>query len=268
MVVLITGASAGIGRELAEQLARRGAKLALMARRLDRLEEVNRLCGGGHLVMRGDVGVPADCRVMIQETVARFGRLDTLVCNAGYGIYKPVAETSADEAALMMQVDVVGTSECIRHAVGQMRKQQVTRGYRGQVMIVSSAAARRGTPFIGVYSGAKAAQLAMGEALRVELRDEQIAVTTVHPTPTTTEFREVAERLGAYRLPPSPRFAKTQTAEEVAGAMVKAIERPRREVWPWPLAGWLLSAGTLAPGWMDRMMSSYYDAVMRFNGKR
>ncbi len=268
MVIAITGASAGIGLEAARMLAGSGARLSLCARRLERLEEISREMGVPTLVTRADVGVPEDCRAFIERTIREFGRIDTLICNAGYGVYKPVEETSAEEVQQMMQVDVVGTTECIRHCIPHMKGNPITNGWRGQIMVISSAAARRGTPFIGVYSGAKAAQLALSEALRVELRDFRIAVTTVHPTPTKTEFRQVAERLGTYKLPPSSNFIKTQTAEEVARAMVKGIVRPVPEVWPWRSAGWGLSAGTLVPRLMDRLMYRYYDGVLRFNGKR
>ncbi len=266
MVVVITGASAGIGMELARQLSAAGAKLALAARREDRLRDLNRELGGVHLAVRCDVANPADCDNLINQTIAKFGRLDTLVCNAGYGTYKRVDETDAAEVRKMLDVDVVGTTECIRLAIPHMQRQDLSSGWRGQIMIVASAASRRGTPFIGIYSGAKAAQLAIAEALRVELSDVRIAVTSIHPTPTKTEFRQVAERLGKYRLPPSSGFIKTQTAQEVVAAMVRAIRRPRPEVWPWPAAGWLLSVGTLCPRWMDRLMYRYYDAVLRHNG--
>lgn len=268
MVVIITGASAGIGMELARQLSAAGAKLVLAARREDRLHGLNRELGGTHLVVGCDVANPADCERLIGRTIERFGRLDTLVCNAGYGSYQRVDETDAAEVRKMLDVDVVGTTECIRQAVPHMRKQGQVAGWRGQIMIVASAASRRGTPFIGVYSGAKAAQMAIAEALRVELSDERIAVTSVHPTPTKTEFRQVAESLGKYRLPPSSGFVKTQTVQQVAAVMVRAMRRPRPEVWPWPAAGWMLSAGTLFPRWMDRLMYRYYDAVLRFNGLR
>ena len=218
MVVVITGASAGIGMELARQLSAAGAKLVLAARREDRLRELNTALGGRHLVVRCDVANPEDCAGLIKAAVSHFGRIDTLVCNAGYGSYKRVDETDAAEVRKMLDVDVVGTTECIRHAVPVMQAQDLRSGWRGQIMIVASAASRRGTPFIGVYSGAKAAQMAIAEALRVELRDVQIAVTSVHPTPTKTEFRQVAESMGKYRLPPSSNFIKTQTAEQVARA--------------------------------------------------
>lgn len=268
MVVVITGASAGIGMELARQLQSAGAKLVLSARREDRLRKLNRELGGSHLCVRCDVAEPADCQRLIDSAIVAFGRIDTLVCNAGYGSYKRVDETDAAEVRRMMDVDVIGTTECIRLAVPHMLKREPVSGWRGQIMIVASAASRRGTPFIGVYSGAKAAQMAIAEALRVELRDGRIAVTSVHPTPTKTEFREVAESTGKYRLPPSANFIKTQTAQQVAAAMVKAMQRPRPEVWPWSAAGWLLSAGTLVPRLMDRMMYKYYDGVLRHNGLR
>jgi uncharacterized protein len=265
MVVVITGASAGIGQELARYLGSRGASLVLAARRMDRLQELNRELGGRHLTVCADVARSEDCQSIIESTISHFGRLDTLVCNAGYGSYKLVEETDAAEVRRMLEVDVVGTTECIRFAVPHLRRQALRDGYRGQIMVVSSAAARRGTPFIGVYSGAKAAQLAIAEALRVELKEAQIAVTTVHPTPTTTEFRSVAQSMGKYQLPPSDRFTKTQTAQEVARIMADAIARPGREVWPRRLAGIVLGAGTLLPWAMDRMMYHYYRGVVRFN---
>lgn len=268
MAIAITGASAGIGLELARQLAAQGARLALCARRVDRLREVAGELGGNPLTFQADVGRPEDCQAFVAAATRHLGRLDTLVCNAGYGIYKRVDETDADEARQMLDVNVLGTTECIRHAVPIMSSQIAVAGWRGQIVVVSSGAARRGTPFIGVYSGTKAAQLAIAEALRVELADSRIAVTTIHPTPTKSEFRQVAEKMGKYSLPSSSGFIKTQTATEVAAAIVRAIRRPRPEVWPWRLAGCVLGIGTLAPRLMDRLMYRYYDRVLRHNRLR
>src|SRR5205809_6750350 len=94
MVVVITGASAGIGRGLAEQLAPAGAKLALAARRIERLDELNARLGGGHLCVRTDVSRRDDCEALIARAVEHFGRIDTLVCNAGYGTIRTVTEMS------------------------------------------------------------------------------------------------------------------------------------------------------------------------------
>jgi short-subunit dehydrogenase len=256
MVVIVTGASAGIGKALADALHARGAKLALAARRLDRLEALSRELGGKHLVVQTDVGDPAQCEALVRRTAEHFGRIDTLVCNAGYGLLRPVAQTSADEMLRLFQTNVFGTADSVRAAVPILRGQDARAGWRGQVMIVSSAVARRGIPFFGAYSATKSAQLSLAEAMRVELRGERIAVTSVHPIGTETEFGEAARaagntKLGIQRINGEVR----QSAETVARRMLKAIERPRPEVWPFAPSRWALSVGTLMPGLVDRVMS-------------
>src|SRR5690606_30066854 len=85
MVVVITGASAGLGRVLAMELSAAGATLVLSARRLDRLEALNAELGGRHLCVRTDVSLPEECANLAQRALQHFGRIDTLICNAGYG---------------------------------------------------------------------------------------------------------------------------------------------------------------------------------------
>src|SRR4051812_16130082 len=109
MVVVITGASAGIGRALAEQLSEHGARLVLSARRVEKLDELNRTLGGQHLVVRTDVSREDDCRALVDTTVQRFDRIDTLVCNAGYGIARGIAESSHADIASMFATNVYGT---------------------------------------------------------------------------------------------------------------------------------------------------------------
>src|SRR5688500_17045038 len=138
MVVVITGASAGIGKALAEALHPRGAKLVLSARRIDRIEALNRDLGAQHLAVQCDVSDRAQCESLVDSTVSRFGRIDTLVCNAGYGVLRRVAESSAEEVLQLFRTNVFGTTDCVRAAVPVMRGQVVQRGWRGQVMIVSS----------------------------------------------------------------------------------------------------------------------------------
>ena len=254
-MVVITGASAGIGRALAEALHARGARMALAARRLDRLDELNGRLGGAHLAVQTDVADAAQCEALVRRAAAHFGRLDTLVCNAGYGLLRPVAETTAEEMRRLVQTNVYGTTDCVRAAVPLMRAQAPAGGWRGQIMIVSSVVARRGIPFFGVYSATKAAQLSLAEAMRVELRDERIAVTSVHPVGTETEFGAAARaagktNLGIRRINGEVR----QSAQAVARRMVAAIERPRPEVWPFAPSRWAVSAGTLFPGMVDRLM--------------
>ncbi len=255
MVVVITGASAGIGKALAEELSARGANLVLTARRLDRLEELNRALGGRHLCLRTDVAVRADCEALIAATLARFNRIDTLVCNAGYGILRTVAETDPRQMQDIFQANVFGTADCVRAAVPHMLRQETAGRWRGQVLIVSSAVARRSIPYFGAYSATKAAQLSLAEAMRVELRPSRIAVTTVHPIGTDTEFgAAAAARAGGGRIARIPGEFR-QSAADVARKMARAIERPVPEVWPFRPSRWALTAGTLAPRWVDRLLA-------------
>ncbi len=257
MVVAITGASAGIGFALAEKLSERGAKLSLAARRFDRLEELNRSLGNNHLCIQADVSKPRDCEKFVAETLARFGRIDTLVCNAGYGIARSIVDSTHDDVERMFATNVYGTLDCIRAAVPIMQKQELRDDHRGQIMIVSSAAARRGLPFFGIYSATKFAQLGISEALRVELKPSQIAVTSVHPIGTETEFFGVAQEQGGLKMPPPGTGEVRQSASTVARKMMGAIQKPPLELWPMRPARWALTFATFFPGITDRVMGKY-----------
>jgi short-subunit dehydrogenase len=265
MVVVISGASAGIGRALAVHLGRRGARLVLSARREERLVALNAELGGGHLVVPADVAQAGDCDRLIARAVAHFGRIDTIVCNAGYGIARAVAETTPQEMRRIFETNLFGTSDMIRAATPIMRGQEPRDAWRGQIMIVSSAAARRGLPYFGAYSATKAAQLSIAEALRVELQPDQIAVTSVHPIGTKTDFFEVAEHFGGMKITPPSAVEVRQSARRVAAALADAIRRPRREVWPfWP-ARFVLGLGTMMPGVVDWVMARQRGRMRQYN---
>jgi NADP-dependent 3-hydroxy acid dehydrogenase YdfG len=250
MVVAITGASAGIGRALAVELHRHGARLALAARREDVLVALNAELGGGHLIQRCDVARAEDCAAFIAATQTRYGRIDTLVCNAGYGIARRIGEMTAAEWQAIIATNLYGTTECIRAALPAMLTQNQRDDWRAQVMIVSSCLARRSGPEGGAYAATKAAQLSVAEALRIELADSRIAVTSVHPIGTATEFWDAAKTIGG-RAPVRSASEPTQSATTVAQRMVAAITRPRPEVWPYPLARWVFGLATLFPGLTD-----------------
>ena len=262
MVVLITGASSGIGAALARELHKRGAKLALNARREDRLAELNREVGGDALVLPGDVSDEEVCRNLIVRTAEHFGRLDTLVANAGYGLAKAVDETTHAEMQQMFAVNVFGTHDCARFAVDLMKKQDVRDGYRGQVMMTSSGAARRGLPYAGPYSATKAAQLSLAEAMRVELKPDKIAVTSVHPIGTATEFFDVAEKKGTMKIVGVGPRAKQQAPELVAKRMARAISKPVREVWTSRSTRLALGLNSVFPGLGDFAMGKFRDQML------
>ena len=256
MVIVITGASSGIGRALAVLLSRKRAKLVLAARRSDLLEQLNFSMGGRHLCVSCDVSKPDQCERLIASAVKRFGRIDTLVCNAGYGLLRSVVDTTPEQMQAIFATNVFGTAYGVRAAVPIMEKQELRDGTRGQIMIVSSAAARRGLPHYGFYSATKSAQLGLAEALRIELKPKKIAVTSVHPIGTKTGFFEESERLSGAKLPADSLGPISQTAEQVAIRMARAISNPVTELWPFEPARWITSLGTLFPSLVDAAMES------------
>ncbi len=257
-VVIITGASAGIGKTLAEQLHAEGCRLTLAARRIDRLEALNQSLGGKHLCLQVDVSRPVDCKMLIDETIEQFGRVDTLICNAGYGLVRRIDETTEAEFRQIIDTNILGTTEPIRHAVPHLRKNEIQNNWRGQIMVVSSAVARRGLPFFGAYAATKAAQLSIAEAARVELADDRIAVTSIHPIGTTTEFIESAEKLSEKPIESPTRTFYRQSTEAVVRSMIKAMKQPRAEVWPMRPGRWGLSLAAFFPWISDRVLRRSY----------
>src|SRR5262245_34590901 len=130
MVVVITGASAGIGRALAEEFAPRGARLVLAARRIELVEELTGAHAAGRLRLRADVSTTGDCQSLVERSIEQFGRIDTLVCNAGYGIYERAAQTTPQQTRLIFNTNVFGTTDCIFFAVPHMQSQQPLDGWR------------------------------------------------------------------------------------------------------------------------------------------
>jgi NADP-dependent 3-hydroxy acid dehydrogenase YdfG len=244
-VVAVTGASAGIGRACAFAFARAGARLALVARRVERLEEVAAALPGTEvLVVRGDVAVERDVRAFVDATVARFGRLDVLVNNAGFGYRGSVEATPDDAWRRMMDANFHGTVYGCQAAVPVMRKQGA-----GVIINVSSIVGHRSMPGGGAYAATKAAQISLTEALRVEVKDAGIAVCSVHPVGTTTEFGEVADRESGGRT--AGAVGPQQTPEHVADAIVRCARRPRPEVFPHLASRALVVLNAVSPALVD-----------------
>jgi NAD(P)-dependent dehydrogenase (short-subunit alcohol dehydrogenase family) len=248
-VVAVTGASSGIGRETALAFAREGARLALAARRLERLEalaEAIRAAGSEALVMAADVAERDAVRRFLEATLERYGRLDVLVNNAGYGVRGRVEETPPEQFRRLMEVNYLGTVYGCQLAVPIMRRQG-----RGVIINVSSVVGHRALPAGGAYAATKAAQVSLTEALRGELRGSGVAACSVHPIGTATEFGEVADResgrAGGGGVGPE------QPALAVARAIVACARRPRPEVYPFPAARLLVWLNALAPGLVDRL---------------
>jgi len=268
MVTVITGASSGIGRALAIDLASQGGKLVLGARRLNRLEEINRSLGGNHCCLKTDVSRPEDCQRLIHAAVEKFGRLDTLVCNAGFGFARAFDQMSQEDVRQIFQTNLFGTMECCRLAIPIMKRQEPRDGYHGQIMIVSSACARRGLPYFSTYAATKAAQLSLAEGLRIELKPFGIAVTSVHPVLTETDFFTTANDLSGMS-PAALAQGTKQSAAVVAARMVRAIRKPCRELWTKPMSRMSLSIAVALPALTDFFMGKIRNELVRqhANGK-
>ena len=218
-VVAITGATAGIGAAAANQLVEAGAKVVLGGRREERLDEaVARLGAENAIGVTMDVRIPADCARLVDLAVTTFGRLDTIVPNAGIGLYGDILDHSDAEVERMMHTNYDGTVWAIRAAVPAML--QTAGG--GDIVIVSSVAGLRGGGDEAVYAGTKFAQVGLAGALDRELRAKGIRVTAVCPAGTATEFA-----IGTGRVDNDPRFAEWLTADDVAHAIVTVLQQPR-----------------------------------------
>jgi 3-oxoacyl-[acyl-carrier protein] reductase len=185
-VAIITGASAGIGRESARALAGEGARLVLTARRQDRLEtlakEIHSL-GSEAAIVAGDARQEATARQTIDTAARSFGRIDFLVNNAGTGNYKNLVDTSADEYDELMNTNMRSTFLFTRHAVPVMLKQK-----EGLVLMISSMAGIYGFGGEAVYCATKFAQVGFAQALDKELRASGIKVGVICPGGVKTEF--------------------------------------------------------------------------------
>ena len=225
-VIAITGASAGIGRATAVRAARDGATVAICARRADRLEAVAAeitAAGGQPLAIPADVTDADGMEQFVSRVVDRFGRLDVMICNAGYGIAGAIDEVTAAQAQKVMEVNYIGTYLAARAALGVFRRQG-----HGHIVIVSSIVGKRGVPYMGAYAATKFAQVGLAECLRSELVGTAIHVSVVYPVSTDTEFFGVMSHETGTTVVrgPGPR----QDADAVADAIAHAIERPVPEV--------------------------------------
>jgi NADP-dependent 3-hydroxy acid dehydrogenase YdfG len=251
-VIAITGASAGIGHATALRLARDGESLVLCARRKDRLEEtadaVIRL-GGRALAVVADVTREDDMTGLVEKALDRFGRLDVMVCNAGFAIYGAIDAIAPPQMQRLLDVNYMGTYHAVRAALPVFRRQNA-----GHAIVVSSIVGKRGVPYVGAYAATKFAQVGLAECLRSELRGSPIHLSVVFPISTKTEFFEVMVRESGHATRAAgPR----QPAEHVADAIAGAIDHPVPEVYPYKLSRGLVVLNAIAPGLCDRIVKKW-----------
>jgi short-subunit dehydrogenase len=226
-VALVTGASSGIGREIALQLAARGHGVALVARRAPLLEElaeeVRRDHGVRAEVLACDLSDQDACDGLIERLDALGLDVDVLVNNAGFGIYEPFATSDVQREFEQLAV-LIGA---VVHLNAALLPRMLGRG-RGTIINVSSTAAFQALPGNGTYAACKSFSLLHSEALSEEVRGTGVTVTAVCPGPVRSGFQEASNPLFADRL---PGFVWS-TPERVARDALKAADKGRRSVIP------------------------------------
>ncbi len=257
-VVLITGASSGIGRSVALKLAQRGCRIGLLSRDANSLvavEEEVRRSGGEGLALVADVSRPTQVERAIHVVVERWGRLDGLVNNAGYLVHGSVEDCTLEDFEQQVAVNYLGAVYCTKFALPYMQKQHF-----GSIIFVSSISARIYVPLNAAYQASKAALRAFALTLRAELWGSNISVSLISPGRTRTSIVahsiERTSQPGRFLLAEMP-------VERVAQAIVDCMGSPRREIMiPLGLRG-LLLVYTIAPSLIERWLPRLQTACAR-----
>jgi short-subunit dehydrogenase len=252
-VTVITGASKGIGAEIARQLARRpDAKLVLAARdtaALERLADECRAQGASALVVKADVALERDCQAIMSGAALAYGRIDTLVNNAGLSMwsrFEDVQDVSVLER--IMQVNYMGAVYCTRHALPYLRES------RGLLVGISSLAGKTGVPTRSGYCASKHAMAGFFDALRIELADSGVDVTMIYPGFVSTGIRENATGPDGKPLQVSPvKESEVMTVQDCVARIARAIDRREREVVMTARGKMGLWLKLLAPALVDRI---------------
>jgi short-subunit dehydrogenase len=257
-VVVITGASSGIGRASAFAFAKDGYDLVLAARRREQLEELAgrlRSLGAKALPVRCDVTSPEEVAALAAAVDEEFGFVNVLVNNAGVGLYGPAEETTDDQLRQIFEVNVFGLMRVTRAFLPLLRRQG-----QSQIINVSSVLGHRALPWVGGYSASKAAVNALTESLRLELRPQGVDVLLVSPGLTATEFRSARLQTEGVTNPQKGPM-RAMPVDDVARAILDASKSRRRDT--------LLTLGGRAMAYGNRVSPRLVDLVaQRFSSSR
>ena len=251
-VVILTGATQGIGLATAYCLANAGCRLALAARNVARLEQLAHTLNFKRHTAEAiptDMGNTAQATQLVEHTIAAFGKVDIVVNNAALGLRDNVADMKEVDARSVMDINYFGPVTLIQAAIPHLR----ANADGGLIINVSSIVGQRAMPGIAGYCASKGALQNMANSLRLELKADNIRVSTVYPGVTKTQFNDRSlgsSQQGRGRLTGHP-------PEQVAQAILKAIKREPRDVYVTLFDRTFVTVSLLFPGFMDRLLSLY-----------
>jgi len=262
-VVIITGASTGIGRSLALRLARTGAKVAIAARRVEKLEEVAAECrvlGGEVLVVPTDVSNESQCKVLVERTIAAFGSLDMLINNAGLAVVARLEDfTTLDLFRRTLDVNFLGAVYCTYYALPYLKQSH------GRIVAVSSLGGKSPAPYNSAYVSSKYAMHGFFDSLRIELIRHEVSVTIICPSWVVTNFHEAQLDKNGVSIGPRGRTIYTEkmmSADRCAELILSAAEKRKRELLmsPGRLIAWLK---LISPRLLDRFVIAFLKSAVR-----
>jgi len=255
-VVVITGASSGIGRSTALLFGKKGAKVVLAARNVVRLQEVsddiNFMSGGEALVVPTDVTDWAQVERLAHSAMAAFGRIDTWINDAGVGVYATAGDTSVEETQQVMQTNFMGMVHGVKAALPYMQRQG-----SGTIINIGSVESQVSLPYNSAYAASKHAIKGYTEALQMELEHTHspIHVTLIMPAAINTPFfNHALSKIGVLPRPAGPVYKPEMVAEAIA----YAAEHPQRDVY--------VGGGGMLFGMMERISPALTDKVMTAGG--
>ncbi|MGP4081022.1 SDR family NAD(P)-dependent oxidoreductase [Pseudalkalibacillus sp. R45] len=237
-IVVITGASSGIGADMARMVASKGWTPVLMARSFDKLEHLRNEIKNDYKTtahsFQLDIQDKKNIEAVFNQVQHEVGAIDVLINNAGYGIFDYFEDAKMEDIEGMFNTNVLGLMACTKAVLPEMIKQK-----SGHIINVASQAAKLATVKGSVYAATKHAVLGFANSLRMEVKDHGIYVTTVNPGPIQTNFFTIADKSGQYEN----NIAKWMLQpSEVATRVVSAIDKPVREI---NLPGWMEAGSKL-----------------------
>lgn len=253
--ILITGASSGIGKSIALEAAKKGYRLVLVARDLEKLEKVaddcRKWCKEPVYFGKMDLRNPQEIKKMVAEIYKEAGNIDILVNNAGFGLTDYFLNADLNKAEEMFQVNVFGLMHLTQEVALRMTQQK-----KGHIFMIASMAGKLATPKSSLYSAGKAAVIAFANGIRLELEPMGIRVTTVNPGPVDTPFFDQFDPEGTYL---SKIDKHVLTSEQIAVPIMRTIGKKKREInLPFVMdAGAKLSS--LFPSIADWMILNFFD---------